>query len=107
MRLKTSAARPAISPRSMQPNKSHRALPAPGSAPPSWAPLARTAARRCLASGEMPTIETIAAELPVALVYNEVSHVVMMATPQDLGDFALGFSLSEGILRRPGEVADV
>jgi formate dehydrogenase accessory protein FdhD len=89
----------------MQQNKSHSAPP--GSEPPSWAPLARTAARRCLASGEVATIETIATELPVALVYNDVSHVVMMATPQDLQDFALGFSLSEGILRRPGELAEV
>jgi FdhD protein len=69
-------------------------------------PLARVAARRYQAAGGTPVVEAVAAEVPVALVYNGVSHVVMMATPQDLEDFALGFSLSEGILRRPGELAE-
>jgi FdhD protein len=50
--------------------------------------------------------ETLAEEVPVALVYNGISHAVMLATPQDLDDFALGFSLSEGIIDSPDDLLD-
>ncbi len=56
-------------------------------------------------SGELQsTTDYLAEEVPVALVYNGVSHVVMLATPQDLEDFALGFSLTEGILQDKSEL---
>ncbi|WP_235937659.1 formate dehydrogenase accessory sulfurtransferase FdhD [Marinobacter caseinilyticus] len=51
--------------------------------------------------------DVVAEEIPVAMVYNGVSHAVMMATPANLEDFALGFSLTETILQRPGELFDL
>ena len=49
----------------------------------------------------------IASEIPVALHYNGHPHVVMMATPTDLEDFALGFSLSEAIIASPDELESI
>ena len=51
--------------------------------------------------------DDLAEEVPVALEYNGISHAVMLATPADLEAFALGFSLSEGILSSPQELYDI
>lgn len=52
-----------------------------------------------LKNGTLTTAEDcLINETPVSLVYNGISHVVLMATAQDLGELALGFSLTEGIL---------
>jgi formate dehydrogenase accessory protein FdhD len=46
-------------------------------------------------------------ETPVALVFNGVSHAVMLATPADLEDFAMGFALGEGIVAKRQEVLEI
>ncbi len=49
----------------------------------------------------------IAEEVPISLIYNGVPHVVMLATPTNLEDFALGFSFTEGIIQHPSELLSV
>ncbi|QPK63716.1 formate dehydrogenase accessory sulfurtransferase FdhD [Methylomonas sp. LL1] len=51
--------------------------------------------------------DSVAEEVPVVLVYNTIPHVVMLATPLNLEDFALGFSLTEGIIPHPAELQSV
>jgi len=53
---------------------------------------------------ELPSQDQIAEEVAVALVYNGISHVVMMVSPIELEAFALGFSLSEGIINNADEL---
>ena len=53
------------------------------------------------------TADLVAEEMPVALVYHDVPHVVMLATPADLEDYAVGFTLSEGLVARPEEIRGV
>jgi len=51
--------------------------------------------------------EEVAEEVPVAFVYNGVPFAVMLASPLDLEDFALGFSLTEGVIESAAEIGAV
>lgn len=51
--------------------------------------------------------DVVAEERPVALLYQGISHVVMLATPADLEDLGVGFTVSEGIVSAPSEIRSV
>ena len=53
------------------------------------------------------TTDQVAEEVPVAIVFHNVPHVVMLATPANFEDFAVGFTLSEGLVARPDEIREV
>ncbi|MDB5698408.1 MAG: sulfurtransferase FdhD [Alphaproteobacteria bacterium] len=49
----------------------------------------------------------VAAEYPIAISFCGIGYAVMMATPDDLEDFAFGFALSERLIERPGHMVEV
>jgi FdhD protein len=53
------------------------------------------------------TVDQIGQEWPVALVFNGISHAVMMCTPRELEAFAVGFAISEGIVERGSDIQDI
>src|SRR5262245_59261326 len=50
---------------------------------------------------------TVAAEVPIAFVYDGGTEAVMMATPADLEDFALGFSLNDGVVASRDDITSL
>jgi len=73
-----------------------------------WAaPLLDWPAARWSGGAPEPGTEPLIEETPIALVYNGQHHVVMMATPQDLDDFILGFSLTEGLIESADQLEAV
>lgn len=80
-------------------DENDRALPSP---------LATVPVQRHLNGEVSPWVDDqVAAEVPVALVFNGISHAVMMCTPQDLAELALGFALSEGVIDRREDCHDI
>jgi FdhD protein len=62
--------------------------------------ISRDGTRRPLSRDWVP-------EAPIALEFNGLSYAVMMATPADLEDFALGFALTEGLAKAPADLSDI
>ena len=65
----------------------------------------RTVDRKIWRDGRLSDgTRTIPEETALALTYNGGTYAVMMGTPRDLQDFAIGFSLSEGVIQSPSDI---
>jgi FdhD protein len=69
-------------------------------------PVIRVARSAWRAQGASEGERAIPEEAAIAFAYDGGTYAVMMGTPQDLDDFALGFSLTEGIIASSDEIAD-
>ncbi|MCE2029796.1 formate dehydrogenase accessory sulfurtransferase FdhD [Sessilibacter corallicola] len=57
--------------------------------------------------GSHQAADYLAQESPIALVFNGISHAVMMMTPSNIEQFVVGFSLTEGIIDHVEQIYDV
>jgi FdhD protein len=58
-------------------------------------------------SGDVETVWQVPEEVPLAVQFNSVPYAVMMGTPADFEDFALGFARAEGIISATSDVTGV
>ena len=72
-------------------------------------PLSSIAAQGTLYSDghPQPIVWQVPEEVPIAVLFNSQPYAVMMATPADLDDFAIGFALAEGIVNHAAHVKGV
>lgn len=71
-------------------------------------PTTRTVAEIRYSKGHgQPGSRVVPEEVPIAFSFGGSTHAVMMATPADLQDFAVGFSMAEGIIRSASDILDV
>ncbi len=54
--------------------------------------------------GDTALVRSLAVEAPVSIEVSGIGYAVMMATPYDLEDYALGFALSEGLIETPDQI---
>ncbi len=71
------------------------------------AALARATVLRVRGHTVSEGTRTLPEEVPVALVYDGTTHAVMLASPADLEDFAIGFSLTERRIATPADIAEL
>lgn len=57
--------------------------------------------------GAADTARAIVGEVPVSFTYNGLAYAVMMATPTDLEDFAIGFTIAREIVERAGDIGEI
>jgi FdhD protein len=71
------------------------------------APTVRVERRAYQAGGVRSGARAVPEECAVAFTYNRCAHAVMMATPADLEDFAVGFGLAEGTISAPSDIREL
>jgi FdhD protein len=92
---------------SVRRNEDVRPAPPEPDAPVEYAASGEYRSVRITPAEAMPGARTLANEVPVALEFDGSPYAVMMLTPDDLEDFAVGFALSERIIARSDEIARI